>query len=211
MAAGLPRLRRARRRAVDRSPQRPGRQRRCAGGGDVNSKSRWRKDYRAGGSTVYRITTNKRIGEGAWTVPSWIPREYSSCCSAGAAAMFSGRLRQLASTAVDHQNMIQQYVKTPRMVRAVKSKENRGDQQNRHKALRFFTVVNWSSRIYRMATVEQKRKRTNPVTNNRVNLNSSCPVDHPRKESPALLRFLAVTPKCWHGDHLDHFSGEVTL
>lgn len=169
------------------------------------------KDYAAGGNTVLRLTNTGRIEEGSWTVPSWIPRGYSSCCSAGAAGMFSGELRQLASTAIKHQNMIQQYVRTPRMVRAVKSKENRGDQQNRHKALRIFTVVNWSSRIYRMATVEQKRKRTNPVTNNRVNLNSSCPVDHPRKESPALLRFLAVTPNCRHGDRLDHFSGEVTL
>lgn len=168
------------------------------------------KDYRAAGSTVYRLRNTESIEEGLDNLLS-IPHRYNSCCSRRAAAVFGRRSGRLASTADKHQNMTQQYVRTPRVVRVVKSKENRGDHQNRKTALPFSTVVNWSSRIYRMAIVEQKKNKTNPVTNNRVNLNSSCPVDHPRREWPALLRFSVVTANTPHGDHLDHFSGEVTL
>jgi len=57
------------------------------------------KDYRAGGCTVDRLSNRKSIAEGTWTVPSEIPREYSSCCWPSAAGLFSGRSGRLASTA----------------------------------------------------------------------------------------------------------------
>jgi hypothetical protein len=63
--------------------------------------------YAAGDWRVYRLTNTNRIEEGSWTVPSEIPERYNSCCSRGAAGMFSGRLRQLAATAIEtdmHQN-----------------------------------------------------------------------------------------------------------
>jgi len=167
--------------------------------------------YCVGGGTVYRLTNTNCIQKGPLDSSFWILDRHNSCCLARAAATSVGRLRRLASTATDQQNMPEQYVRTPRVVRAVKSKVNRGDHRNRWKALHFSTVVNWSSRIYRMARVEQKKNKANAMTDNRVNLNSSCPVDHPQREPAVSLRFSAVTAKTPHGDRLDHFSGEVTL
>lgn len=60
------------------------------------------KRYRAGGSTVLRLTNTNRIEEGAWTVPSSIPHRYNSYCSRGAAAVFGGQSRQLAVTAIEN-------------------------------------------------------------------------------------------------------------
>lgn len=70
---------------------------------------RVRELYHYSGVTKQRLTNTESIGEGAWTVPSSIPREHNTCCSVGAAAVFSGRLRQLASTAIEtdmHENSI---------------------------------------------------------------------------------------------------------
>jgi hypothetical protein len=92
-------LRRARRSSVARSAERPGRQRCCTGGVDVMATLLRGKDYAAGGCTVDRLSKRKSIEEGTWTVPSWIPREYSSCCWPSAAGLFSGRSGRLASTA----------------------------------------------------------------------------------------------------------------
>lgn len=67
------------------------------------------KGYRAGGWTVYRLTNTNRIEEGTWTVPSEIPERYNTCCCRRAAGVFSGRLRQLAATAIEtdmHENPI---------------------------------------------------------------------------------------------------------
>jgi len=102
------------------------------------------------------------------------------------------------------------YVRTPRMVRVVNFRSEGVDQKKRKKALRFSTVVNWSSRIYRMAKVEQKESEPSPLTDSRVIENSSCPVDHPQSDPTAVQRFSVVKSKPGRVDHVDHFSGEVT-
>ena len=71
--------------------------------------ARVRKYYPLGGCTVSRLTNTDRIEEGSWTVPSWIPHRYNSCCSRRAAAVFGGQSRQLAATAIEikmHENSI---------------------------------------------------------------------------------------------------------
>ena len=107
-------------------------------------------------------------------------------------------------------NSRRSYVRTPRVVRVVNSRLKGVDQKNRKKALRFSSVVNWSSRIYRMAKVEQKESEASPLTDSRAIENSSCPVDHPSSDSTAVQRFPVVKSKPGRVDHPDHFSGEVT-
>jgi len=109
-----------------------------------------------------------------------------------------------------NKNSRRNYVRTPRVVTVVNIRRKGVDQKNRKKAPRFSAVVNWSSRIYRMAKVEQKKSETNPVTDSRVNQNSSCPVDHPSSDSTAVQRFSVVKSKPGRVDHPDHSSGEVT-
>ena len=75
---------------------------------------RVRELYHYSGVTKQRLTNTESIGEGAWTVPSSIPREHNTCCSVGAAAVFSGGLRQLASTAIENE-MHENSIRFPRL------------------------------------------------------------------------------------------------
>jgi len=138
------------------------------------------KDYAAGGCTVDRLTNTESIEEGSWTVPSWIPHRYNSCCSRRAAAVFGRRSGRLASTA-DETDMHENSIRFPRLAHLEQWRsENCSTLKTQYSN---GSKYNWNSgtmQIRYCGLVDKNSRRFSHVFNNRGYVVPIVPLFHRR-------------------------------